>query len=636
MSLRTLIRIDGLALGLILSSPLLWKAAGFLPILLAGCLVLLTSLFLLAAAGTGRASRWQIRYWLEAHQANERLDATLDFLAERAGHVVLEASSQGLVLEAPAAFDRYVQVQMEQALPEARVTRVSSSNNSSSSSLQAGDAVRLCLDPLAGDLLRWATEGPERQVRLHVQRGPHFTVVAQTDGATVLPGRWLSIPLPRPAAARLWRKLPVWDDLSTGVKLSHLLPTTDDAVVYSSRSRLLQLAPPDGYGANGQRDLGESTDGRSLSLSYDVPLFTAGAPPSFLVRQVLGDLAQGRAVVVVSPQRRTLNLIQRHLNGGGTLQAQVTSCWLDQESARTSAHLAVVGAGEWAGQSVETAIHLTEAFLADLGLHLHLPAVRRLIRHLIRILAASAHDTGHDFAFTDLYAISQSTQTLHAFLVDLQSLAPDPTNPAAPALDVETQDSIRYLAGQLETDTGYVQIVTILSTIRAALSPLRSGAVHVLCQPPFLNAGRVLSKPALFLVPLTNADFRDYDRFVAAVLDLTLARVLDAGGDDLRLALYLQDPRAYCADAGRRWIEIARRDPRLSLVLDIQEPDAYQVQPAEKSGQIIFRCSEGLADSLVEGWDLAYTATELVELPAGMALARLPDLPGPVVLRDSR
>ncbi|MDX9832644.1 MAG: hypothetical protein RBU35_20420 [Anaerolineae bacterium] len=633
MSLRTLIRIGGLALGLILSSPLLWKAAGSLPILLACCLVLLTSLFLLAAAGTGQTSRWQIRYWLETHQANERLDATLDFLAERAGHVVLEASSQGLVLEAPAAFDRYVQVQMEQALPEARVTRVSSSNNSSR---QAGDAVHLCLDPLAGDLLRWATEGPGRQVRLHVQRGPHFTVVAQTDGATVRPGRWLSIPLPRPAAARLWRKLPVWDDLSTGVKLSHLLPTTDDAVVYSSRSRLLQLAPPDGYGANGQRDLGESTDGRSLSLSYDVPLFTAGAPPSFLVRQVLGDLVQGRAVVVVSPQRRTLNLIQRHLNGGGTLQAQVTSCWLDQESARTSAHLAVVGAGEWAGQSVETAIHLTEAFLADLGLHLHLPAVRRLIRHLIRILAASAHDTGHDFAFTDLYAISQSTQTLHAFLVDLQSLAPDPTNPAAPALDVETQDSIRYLAGQLETDTGYVQIVTILSTIRAALSPLRSGAVHVLCQPPFLNAGRVLSKPALFLVPLTNADFRDYDRFLAAVLDLTLARVLDASGDDLRLVLYLQDPQAYCADAGRRWIEIARRDPRLSLVLDVQEPDAYQVQPAEKSGQIVFRCSEGLADSLVKGWDLAYTATELVELPAGTALARLPDLPGPVVLRDSR
>ena len=633
MSLRTLIRIGGLALGLILSSPLLWKAAGFLPILLACCLVLLTSLFLLAAAGTGRASRWQIRYWLEAHQANERLDATLDFLAERAGHVVLEASSQGLVLEAPAAFDRYVQVQMEQALPEARVTRVSSSNNSSR---QAGDAVHLCLDPLAGDLLRWATQGPERAVRLHMQRGPHFTVVAQTDGATVLPGRWLSIPLPRPAAARLWRKLPVWDDLSTGVKLSHLLPTTDDAVVYSSRSRLLQLAPPDGYGANGQRDLGESTDGRSLSLSYDVPLFTAGAPPSFLVRQVLGDLAQGRAVVVVSPQRRTLNLIQRHLNGGGTLQAQVTSCWLDQESARTSAHLAVVGAGEWAGQSVETAIHLTEAFLADLGLHLHLPAVRRLIRHLIRILAASAHDTGHDFAFTDLYAISQSTQTLHAFLVDLQSLAPDPTNPAAPTLDVETQDSIRYLAGQLETDTGYVQIVTILSTIRAALSPLRSGAVHVLCQPPFLNAGRVLSKPALFLVPLTNADFRDYDRFLAAVLDLTLARVLDGSGDDLRLVLYLQDPQAYCADAGRRWIEVARRDPRLSLVLDVGEPDTYQVQLPEESGQIIFRCSEALAGSLVEGWDLAYTATELVELPAGTALARLPGLPGPVVLRDSR
>ena len=39
MSLRTLIRIGGLALGLILSSPLLWKAAGFLPILLALSLI---------------------------------------------------------------------------------------------------------------------------------------------------------------------------------------------------------------------------------------------------------------------------------------------------------------------------------------------------------------------------------------------------------------------------------------------------------------------------------------------------------------------------------------------------------------------------------------------------------------------
>jgi len=145
-----------------------------------------------------------------------------------------------------------------------------------------------------------------------------------------------------------------------------------------------------------------------------------------------------------------------------------------------------------------------------------------------------------------------------------------------------------------------------------------------------------LSKPALFLVPLTNADFRDYDRFLAAVLNLTLARVLDAGGDDLRLALYLQDPWAYATDTGRRWIEVVRRDPRLSLVLDIQEPDAYQVQLPEESAQLIFRCSEGLAESLVEGWDLAYTATELVELPAGTALARLPDLPGPVVLRDSR
>jgi len=633
MSLRTLIRFGGLALGLVLSAPLLWRSAGFLPVLVAGCLLLLASFFLLLTAGMGRTSRWQIRYWLETQQANERLDATLGFLADRAGHVVVEANSQGLFLEAPAAFDRYVQVQLERALPEARVSRVSSNN---SSSKQQGASLHLCLNPLAHDLLRWATEGSGRQMRLHVRRGPRFTAVARVAGDTRLPGRWFPVPVPRAVATRLWRKLPVWDELSAGVKLSHLLPATDDGAVYSSRSRLLRLAPPEGYRANGQRDLGESTDGRPLSLSYDVPLFTAGAPPSFLVRQVLGDLAQGRAVVIVSPQRRTLNLVQRHLNGSGNSQPQVMRYWLDQEGARASAHLAVVSAGEWAGQSVEAAVGLTEAFLADLGLHLHLPAVRRLVRHLVRILAASAKATGHDFAFTDLYAISQSTQTLHAFLVDLQSLVPDPSSPAVSAVDPEMQDSIRYLAGQLETDTGYVQIVTILSTIRAVLSPLRSGAVHVLCQPPFLNVGRALSKPVLFLVPLTNADFAEYNRFLAAVLNLTLARVLDAGQQDQRLTLYLQDPHAYYDDGGQRWVEAARQDPRLSLVLDVPEPDAYQVRSDGEAGQLIFRCSEGLAASLVEGWKLGYTATELGELPAGAALARLPDLPGPVTLREGR
>ena len=120
------------------------------------------------------------------------------------------------------------------------------------------------------------------------------------------------------------------------------------------------------------------------------------------------------------------------------------------------------------------------------------------------------------------------------------------------------------------------------------------------------------------------------------MLNLTLARVLDAGQQDQRLTLYLQDPYAYYDDGGQRWVEAARQDPRLSLVLDVPEPDAYQVRSDGESGQLIFRCSEGLAVSLVEGWKLGYTAAELGELPAGAALARLPDLPGPGTLRESR
>jgi len=611
MSLRSFIRIGALALGLLLFSPLLWRAAGPWPLFAGLGLSVMTVAYLFLASGQGKVSRWQIRYHMEARRANERLDATLTFLVEHAGHVALEANSQGLFLEAPPAFDRYVQAQLERALPEARVSQVNDSQRPSQRT-----ALYLCLDPLAGDPLRWATEAQDRRVRLHLHRGVYATLMAQAAPETPPPGAWVRIPAPDSLAARLWLKLPVWDELSTRLRPSRLLPVTGDGAVYSSHSRLLHLAPPDGYRANGDRRLGETTDGRSLSLARSIPLFTTGAPDSFLAEQAHADLRAGRAVVVVSPRRRVLHLIQRG--------AQAVTYWLDPENIRASAHLAVAGAEEWDGLEVETVIGLAETFLTDLGLDLHLPAVRTLVRHLVRILAASAQATGHDFAFTDLYAIGQSTQTLRAFLADLQDLVP--------GLDPETQASIDCLAEQLEGDAGYVQVVTVLSMLRAVLSPLRSGAMHVLCQPPFVKGTQVLKSGRLLLVPTTNADFPEYDRFLAAMLDLTLSRVLAASGQDFRLALHLHDPHRYSPEGGRRWLGLARHDTRLSLLMDVQDPDGHTVRGAQE-GELVFRCSESLASTLVQDWSLGYTATELTELPTGTALARLPGLPAPVTVQ---
>ena len=610
MSLRVLTRIGGLALGLVLSSPLLWPTAGPWPLLTALGLLAVTGGYLFLAAGGGRASRWQVRYRREKRQADGRLDAVLRFLADRAGHILIEANSQGLFLEAPVAFDRYIQVQLERVLPRARLNKVG--NNSQQ---RAGGGLHLCLDPLAGDPLAWAAGAAGRRVQLHLHRGAHATLTAWTARGAEPPGRWLRLPGLR---LGLGRRLPVWDELAVGVRPSQLLPASDGVPVFSSRSRLLQMAPPDGYRADGGRLLGEASDGRPLSLTDDQPLFTVGAPPSFLVRQALDDLTRGWAVVVVSSRRPVLDLIARQAGG--------MTHWLDQENARASAHLAVVSAGEWAGQDVETAIQLSEAFLVALGLDLRPPAVGALVRHLVRILAASAKATDHDLAFTDLYAISQGAQTLRAFLADLQSLVDD--------LAPEARESIRYLSDQLGGGEGYVQVVTTLSLLRAVLRPLRGGAVHLLCQPPFLNVGQALGRPGLLLVPLTNTDYPQNDRFVAAMLALALDQAR-AANPELRLALHLHDPHLYCEDDGRRWVAAARQDPRLSLLLDVQNPDRYTVR-SEGGAELIFRCSEGLAAALAAGWDLGSTAAELADLPAGTALDRLPGLPAPVTLTESR
>ena len=90
---------------------------------------------------------------------------------------------------------------------------------------------------------------------------------------------------------------------------------------------------------------------------------------------------------------------------------------------------------------------------------------------------------------------------------------------------------------------------------------------------------------------MTNADFPAHDRLLGLMLDLTLARSLQstpctytgraaavsvaAGGQDQRLALHLHDPHRYRRDEGQRWIEAARRDPRLSLLLHVGDTEAY-------------------------------------------------------------
>ena len=206
----------------------------------------------------------------------------LRFLADKAGRFTVEANAKGLFLELPSGLDRYVEAHLPKALPELRLSREDNGRQPS------GRSFFLCVGPLSSDLLRWATEGSWAgrcactSTRDHMPPAPHRPM------ATCPPGRWLRLPA---SLRRLWHRLPVWDELSAGVRLSSLFPPTGDGAVYSSRSRLLQLVPPDDYHPDeGGRDLGQTADGRPLTLSRNVPLFTVGAPFSFLVRQALNDL----------------------------------------------------------------------------------------------------------------------------------------------------------------------------------------------------------------------------------------------------------------------------------------------------------------------------------------------------------
>lgn len=603
MSIRALLRIQALAVALLAASALLWADMGPTLALFALLFQGLTAAYLVLMAGHTAVSRWQLRYQLseeEARDGLDRLEGILRFLAYRTGHLVVEANARGLLLELPQALDGYVEAQLPRALPELRLSK----EEPRTSSAGRRGSLFLSLGVLSSEPLRWATEGEGRQVRLHIHQGPYVTLTAQTHGECP-PGRWLHIPLPH-VATRLWQRLPLWDELSAGVRLGSLFPPTADGAVYSSRSRLLALVPPVEYCADqGGRILGQAADGRPVAVSRDMPVYTVGAPAPFLAAQALDDLERGWTAVVLSPHRHILDRIAHEAAG-------TAAHWLDPQNAGRSAHLAVVSAAEWPDQDLETVIHTTQGFLADLGLDIDLPAVGSITGRLIRALALSAQQAGQALSFSDLYAVSQNTQALRDFLVEVGELAGDPA---------------RELLALLESDAGYVQAVTILSAIRAALKPLGSASLGALCQGPFLDAGQALREKGALLVPMANADFPEHDRLLGAMLDLTLQRVLATAGDELRLALHLHDAHRYRSDNGRRWVDAARRDRRLSLLLDVRDAKQYGTIPAgDDETQLIFHCPEALASSLVREWNLPASATELTELPGGMAIARLPGM----------
>ena len=176
-------------------------------------------------------------------------------------------------------------------------------------------------------------------------------------------------------------------------------------------------------------------------------------------------------MVVVSPHRRVLEQIEREAG-------DVPIYWLDPQNSRGSVHLPIVSAEEWGAIDVETVIQVAQAFLAGFGLDVELPTVGAFTRRLLQALATSTWQAGLDFSFTDLYAVSQGTQALRAFLADVQGMAGEPG---------------AQLLVYLDDDAGYVQAVTLLSAIRTALKPLGTGPLHTLCQPPFLKGAFHLS-----------------------------------------------------------------------------------------------------------------------------------------------
>lgn len=619
MSIRAFTLVAVAALVSLPLSFFLWGAAGPWISLPGPGLLVLVLLYLAWISGGTPTTRWQVRYHLPPENAAafsgestaleraERFEAIMRYVADRAGHVAIEANAGGLFLIAPRALDQYLSVQIPRVLPEGKVTRVEEDRVDNNNN--GGRRRYLCSGPLTSEALSWAMQDTHRQVRLHVHRGLYLTLTARC--APPPPGRWLRVPLPHPLAG-LWRNLPLWDELSAGVRVCDLLPPTEAGAAHSSRSRLFQLVPPPDYKADEKgRRLGRTMDGRSLAQDYALPLFTTAAPAGFLVQQVVQDLARG-PVVVLSPRRHTLERMGR--------EAQYPTYWIDQEDSLKATHLAIATAAEWPDLDVGTVVAVTLDFLAGVGLDLGLAANRKVAGLLVHVLATSAALTDHDFTFVDLYAVSQSVQALRAFLRQLQEhFGPKD------GLD----EYVTELSTLLDGDAGYVQAVTALSRIRTGLDALKAGPLHNLSRPPFLDLGAALKANSLLLAPLANRDFPRFNRLLAAMLDLLLNRVL-AGGAATSLALHLHDPHLYYPDHGRHWIATAGEDERLSLVLDVQdnEHDTRLKAGLETTpgGELVFRCNGSPARSYVRDWELPCNAAELNELPDGVALARLPGL----------
>jgi hypothetical protein len=129
---------------------------------------------------------------------------------------------------------------------------------------------------------------------------------------------------------------------------------------------------------------------------------------------------------------------------------------------------------------------------------------------------------------------------------------------------------------------------------------------------------------------MTDTDFPGNDHLLSAMLDLTLNQVVAnpshprlRGTAPLAVSLHLHDPHLYRGDSGQRWIDAARRDPQASLLMDTQQSDSYT--PRE-GAQLVFRCSEPLAASLIDDWHLPACPADLTELPPGTGIARLPGM----------
>jgi hypothetical protein len=268
--------------------------------------------------------------------------------------------------------------------------------------------------------------------------------------------------------------------------------------------------------------------------------------------------------------------------------------------------------------NAQAATLLAQEFLAAAGVDLAPNATRAVVQYLTYVLAHSAQGTGNDFSFVDLYAVSQGIEALRAFLRDVRGLFSDEGH--------ALRGRVTRFEALLDTDTGYVQTVTALSAIRTALKPLRAGPLHNLARPPYLDVGEALAAGHPILVPLTNHDYPEYDRLLCAMLDLVLARVLDAHETAPRFTLHLHEPHRFRDDRGKHWLSPPHTRQVSPVISAADERPYADLCNTRRAGELIFSCSASLAATLIRDESLPCTVADLVDLPAGIAIARLPDL----------